>query len=377
MRLTLTYLVFAMLALPAGASIRPHQAVRMAADKVSFSAKLVDATVSDTAVYGDSLFWTQTVPPSHGNVVPERLFYSSVSPIVKHLLFTFPSGTTVLRLSVSTDWVVASLSGTDGSSLWFMHRANHATHTLASWSVRSGVTFEGFDLDGDTVIYILDKLGSKRQGVFQIHSRMLPNGKDKVGYTQTMSCGGVSVSGVANLLWIGTRTYRCTGSDVVSIDPSTGDLTALTSTHNAIDAFSNGVYTGWIVAPFTEGGVGGKGKVELVKPGAAKAEIISRAGASWPPGCTAGKTKRVDTCASQPGITADLAYWINGANKPEVYDLKNGHSLDVTTENPPSIGGFGQGSGWRLSWASAVSQPTPGRPQSWIVVAKIKSPTTS
>ena len=62
-------------------------------------------------------------------------------------------------------------------------------------------------------------------------------------------------------------------------------------------------------------------------------------------------------------------YRLNALGNPTGHDLSTGTSRVVQTDHPPGMGGFGQGYGRRLTWASQLAQPIPGRPKSWIVIA--------
>ena len=113
----------------------------------------IHAIVSDTAIFSHSLFWTQA-PPQHGNLMPESLYWSNLAQIVPHRVFTFPSGTTVLSLQVSADWIAADLSGTRGSSVWVMNRVTHQPHTVAFRPIAGSSTLQGFTLLGDSLAFV-------------------------------------------------------------------------------------------------------------------------------------------------------------------------------------------------------------------------------
>ena len=335
---------------------------------VRMTYRLVRATVSQTAIYGHTIVWTQTVPPRHGNLVPERLFASRVAHIVKHLVFSFPQGTTVVRLAISRDWITAALSGSTGSSLWAFNRVSRTAHTVGSWAVTSGSTLAGFALSEDQVVYTVDQIGKDpRNGTFTVHVATLPDAGSIV-LTRFLRCGQIAEAGMVGGSILATISHGCESSDAVGIDPTTGAVTALTASHRAIDAFTNGSAEGWLKTRPAAGALAPTGIVILHQAGTGNNVPVSRAVKSEPPTCA---RNGFDACAGSPGATDALAYWVDGSGQPVAYDLTNGSELHIHTSQPPSIAGMGQGFGRMLTWPSSVSQPVPGEPQSWIVVARV------
>ena len=332
----------------------------------------VNAIVSQTAIYGHSIVWTQSVPPSHGNLVPESLYWSDLAQVIPHRIFTFPSGTTALNLRVSADWIAADLSGTRGSSIWVFNRHTHQSHVVAFRPISGVSTLQGFTLSNDSLAFVvLVPKKHERSGTFQVHVLNLPNGPERQVFSRQMSCGSLSLTSQTGSLFLGAISYQCTGSDVFQLDSQANTISPLTVNHHSMDAASNGLQATWLQYRPGAGGGEPSGIVVLTDLTTNRKIEISKAAAGWPARCRGGAGGTEDRCAQLPGITTSLAYWLNGLGDPAVYDLATGRSQVIQTSRPPGMGGFGQGFGSRLTWASQQSEPTPGRPRSWIVIAYV------
>jgi hypothetical protein len=337
---------------------------------------LVHAVVSQTAIYDSSIIWTQTVPPRHGNAAPESLYWSGVQHIVRHHVFTFPSGTTVLQLEISRDWIVAELSGSAGSSIWAFNRRSHHAHTVTLRAISGGSTLQGFVLWQDSVAYIVDTPAAKGTSVYAaIHVTQLPGGPSQVALIRRLKCGTLMIASAPSPLVIGSMPSDCAGgNDVFQLDPSTGQVTFLTQNHSAVDVSSNGSDALWLQYRRGQGAAGSspKGRIVLDNLSTGRTSVVSHAGSGWPTGCaTRSIYPPEDQCAELPGLTDNLAYWIDGLGDPTVRNLATGRNTVIQTPNPPGITGYGQGWGHSLSWASQVLPTPPYRPRTWIVVATV------
>jgi hypothetical protein len=364
--------LLAALVLPAG-SVRARGSTPVRGLTATMSYKLIHAIVSQTAIYGSTIIWTQTVPPEHGAVVPESLYSSPLADIVKHRIFSFPQGTAVIKLATSQKWVVASLSGAAGSSLWAFNRLGRYAKTIDSWAVTGGMTLSGFALDGDQVTYVVDTLGKNSgNGTFAVRTMTLPHGATSTVITRFVKCGQIQIAGMNGDSLLGSLSRGCDGSDVVAIDPGSGAVAPLTSNDRSTGAFTNGTIGGWIRAHLTEQGLSTSGTIMLQRPRSGGPVPISVAASAEASNCKVESNGvYLDRCASSPGATSKLAYWLDGTGEANAYDLASHGEMHIATSQPPSIAGLGQGYGAYLTWPSSVSQPTPGQPESWIVVAHI------
>lgn len=332
----------------------------------------VHAIVSQTAVYGKSLIWTQTVPPRHGNNVPESLYWSSLTSFIPHRVFTFVTGTVVLELQISRDWIMAALSGARGSTLWAFNRITHHLRVVDFRSTTSGWSEQSFGLVNDTAVFVLSRSrsGSISSGV-EVHTVMLPNGRNRIVLRRTLRCGELSMSSISVVAWVGSVSGACGKNDAFRMDPVTHHFSLLTSNHHSLDAFTNGAYTGWLhYRPVPESGYP-RGRVVLLDSTTGRQTVISHAHPGFPANCRAGQNGLDDQCAQLPGITSNLVYWENGLGNLTALDLTTRREYVLQATRVPSLGGFGQGFAHTMVGASNDTQPVPGRPRSWIGIAYV------
>jgi len=341
--------------------------------RVDVRSILIRAIVSQTAIYGHGLVWTQTVPPEHGNVAPESLYWSGLTRVVRHRIFTFPSGTTALNLEVSRDWIVADLSGSRGASIWAFNRNTHRPRTIAARSPASRSTLPQLALSGDTLVYMVDRLGNDSSGLIEVHVAHLPNGPRQVILRRRLACGTLAVPSISPPAWVGTLPYDCRGNDVFQMDPAGGQISPLTTNHHSLDASTNGTDAVWLQYRAAAGSSGfPTGRVVLDSLDTGRRRVISTSGPGWPAVCRTGSGGTQDQCSQFPGTTSNLVYWINGLGNPAVYDLARASAQVIQAPQPPGVSGFGQGYGRYLTWASQDTKPIPNRPRSWIVIAYVR-----
>src|SRR5579884_3844938 len=136
-------------------------------------------TVLQSAVWGNTVFWTKTSPRPQGGAVPESLFEARLDHYSPHKRFTFSSGATVQALQASQDWLLAQVTGGRGSSVWAMNRTTDRANS-------SNAAVESVSLSQDTAAFeTLTRVGGHGTGAetqwkLALHAVTLPKRDPRV-----------------------------------------------------------------------------------------------------------------------------------------------------------------------------------------------------
>lgn len=316
------------------------------------------------ALYGNVVAWSDNVIPR-----PAGLYIADVRHFKPQLVARSLPRFAIIQVRISADWLIweDQQIGAGGWYIWALNRNSRRPIEVASsataGSAPDPLDYPALTLSGDVMAWSQTGCGNSNcvQGLnaptwtSSIVVKRLPGGHAQVVRTTRAPCAQAwpDLSG-STLVW--HQEGRCggqLGTDVFLDDLGLGVPRALTASHRASEAVTNGRYVAWKDAPNRLE----NGSIVLMDLRTRTETTVSRP--AWQqPGCVTpgGGTS---PCATQPEITSRVVSWLESNGDVVVArDLQTGHLYVLAVSHGVATSRSGR-------WITGLNGPSAGHRVVW------------